>query len=79
MTPYEIASAKYDIAIAAYYAALSAHKAGGSNEDLIKAQAAKKIADAEFDIAFNIASELPEETADDEIVEANENQLSFSL
>lgn len=63
MTPYEIAVAKYDIEILAFEAALEAYRAGGSIEDLVKAKAARAIADREFDVAFYIAAEIPEETA----------------
>lgn len=61
MTAYEAAIAAHNEALAIYNAALVAFRAGGSYEALAAAQADKKIADAAFDEAFEIAANLPEE------------------
>lgn len=68
MTAYEAAIEAHNEAIALYNASLVAFRAGGSFEDFAAAQATKKIADAAYDAAYEIAANLPEveEIAEDD-------------
>jgi hypothetical protein len=60
MTAYEVAIEAHNEAVSLYNAALVAFRSGGSFEAFAAAQATKKIADAAFDVAFEIAANLPE-------------------
>jgi hypothetical protein len=60
MTAYEAAIEAHNEALAIYNAALVAFRSGGSFEAFAAAQATKKIADAAYDAAFEIAANLPE-------------------
>jgi hypothetical protein len=60
MTAYEAAIEAHNEAIAIYNAALVAFRAGGSFGSFAAAQATKKVADAAFDAAFELAANLPE-------------------
>jgi hypothetical protein len=81
MTAYEIATAKHNEAIAIFYAARAkffAIKGIASKADFAEfaaAQAAYKNATAEFDVAYEIAANLPEEV--EEVEAEDDTQLAL--
>lgn len=74
---YEIAYNAHNAALAVYDIALAAYRAGKIGDaEFLAARAVKVEADKAFDVAFEIASNLPEET---EAEAADETQTAFAF